>query len=86
MLIRSDKKEMNLLLLQIMQIIGASFHKQTAKTINYLILEKKVRLFKHLLYEPHAYESMTQEEYTAKLADRIKTAHNKLRSPSYSCV
>ena len=54
--------------------------KQMAETANYLMLRKEVKILEHLLYGPHTYEPTSQEWYTAELAVRIETVHNKLRS------
>ena len=80
MLIGKDEEDWDLLLPQIMRTIRASPYKQTRKTANFMMLGWEARLPEHVMYGPAASDTTSKEKYAADLADRMKAAHDKLKT------
>ena len=80
MLIGKDEEDWDLLLPKIMRTIRVSLHKQTEETAIFLMPGRKAKLPEHLMYRPVAGETTFRESYTAELACRMETAHDKLRA------
>ena len=79
LLLRRSEDDWDLLLPYIMRSIRASAHQATAKTPNFLMLGREVRLPEHLLYGPNAEKTTSREQYAVDLQKRLDIAHCLLR-------
>ena len=75
MLLGKDEEDWDLLLLlQIMRTI------RVGETANFIMLGRETRLPENLMYSPAASGTTSRKSYSAELAGRMDTAHDKLRA------
>ena len=78
MLLVKDEEDWDVLLPHIMHTIRSSPPKQTGEMTNFMMLGWETKMPEHLMYIPAAGQITSRERYSAELACRMGTAHDKL--------